>query len=132
MAENYFNLSCRSFLVGGLVFAGYKIGQRQIQLPPQPTLIPIPKATDALIQQMTPSPSGKREVIISAKDDDGQVMLGVGETLVLSLGSNPTTGYRWEIAEIDEAVLKLTHYEYQARPPPPPRFWGTRYLVFQG
>ena len=51
---------------------------------------------------------------ISAEDNGGQVTLEVGQTLVLTLASNPTTGYEWEIAEIDEAILKETHHEYKA------------------
>jgi len=51
---------------------------------------------------------------ISAEDNGGQVTFEVGQTLVLTLASNPTTGYEWEIAEIDEAILKETHHEYKA------------------
>jgi inhibitor of cysteine peptidase len=57
---------------------------------------------------------GRGEMKISAEDNGGQVTLEVGQTLVLSLKSNPTTGYEWEIAEIDEAILKETHHEYKA------------------
>lgn len=57
---------------------------------------------------------GRGEVKISAEDNGGQVTLAVGQTLVLTLKSSPTTGYQWDIAEIDEAVLKETHHEYKA------------------
>lgn len=56
---------------------------------------------------------GRSEVEINAGDSGGQVMLEMGQTLVLSLESNPTTGYGWEIAEIDEAILKQIHHEYE-------------------
>jgi len=38
----------------------------------------------------------------------GQVSVQVGETLVVALASNPSTGYGWEIVELDPLVLKLT------------------------
>ena len=61
------------------------------------------------------SACGERgEVKINAQDNSGQVTFEVGQTLVLSLESNPTTGYEWEIAEIDEAILKETYHEYKA------------------
>ena len=57
------------------------------------------------------------EVKIGDTDDGGQVPLEVGQTLVLSLDSNPTTGYQWEITELDEAILKQTSHEYEADQP---------------
>lgn len=41
-------------------------------------------------------------------DDAGgkQVTLKADQTLTVRLESNPTTGYGWEIAEVDDAVLK--------------------------
>lgn len=57
------------------------------------------------------------EVKIGDTDDGGQVPLEVGQTLVLSLDSNPTTGYQWEITELDEAILKQTGHEYEADQP---------------
>ena len=32
--------------------------------------------------------------------------MAVGGKIVLTLGGNPSTGYQWEIAKIDEAVLR--------------------------
>ena len=57
------------------------------------------------------------EVKIGDTDDGSQVALEVGQTLVLSLDSNPTTGYQWEIAELDEAILRETGHEYKADQP---------------
>lgn len=40
-------------------------------------------------------------------DANGQTIeLAAGQKLVLSLESNPTTGFDWEVSEIDEAVIK--------------------------
>jgi hypothetical protein len=37
------------------------------------------------------------EVNLSAKDNGGQIEVDAGQTLVLTLESNPTTGFRWEV-----------------------------------
>jgi len=46
------------------------------------------------------------EVKLDAGDDGSQVELKAGQTLVVSLEGNPTTGYTWEAAELDEQVLQ--------------------------
>ena len=49
------------------------------------------------------------------KDDDGrEINLSVGAKFLIILESNPTTGYRWEVAEMDESVLELLSTEYDA------------------
>lgn len=59
--------------------------------------------------------SGRVE--IADTDNGSQVALQVGETLALSLESNPTTGYGWEIAELDQSILSETYHEYEADSP---------------
>lgn len=39
-------------------------------------------------------------------DADCPVQLQRGQTLIVSLPSNPTTGYRWNVQEVSEAQLK--------------------------
>ncbi len=46
------------------------------------------------------------EVRVDANDTDGQVELEQGQILVVTLESNPTTGYGWEVAEIQESILE--------------------------
>ena len=43
---------------------------------------------------------------LSEQDDGGTVTLGIGEQLDITLAANPTTGYQWEVASGDSAVLK--------------------------
>ncbi len=43
----------------------------------------------------------------------------VGATVVLSLESNPTTGYDWQVAGVDEEICTLTYDGYFAAPAPP-------------
>ncbi len=45
--------------------------------------------------------------------DSGQeVSIGVNQEFIIALGSNPTTGYRWQ-ESYDEAMLKLVKSEYE-------------------
>ena len=46
------------------------------------------------------------EVKLDAGDAGSQVELNAGQTLVVSLEGNPTTGFTWEAAELDEQVLR--------------------------
>jgi len=50
------------------------------------------------------SPSG--EVKLEAKDSGRQIEIEKGQSLVITLASNPTTGYRWEVAELEESILR--------------------------
>jgi predicted secreted protein len=43
---------------------------------------------------------------VNEDDDGGRVKLQLGQILVVTLESNPTTGYRWEQAENAESVLR--------------------------
>ena len=47
-----------------------------------------------------------KEVKLDATANDRQVELKKGQTLVITLESNPTTGYRWEVVEPDEPILR--------------------------
>ena len=46
------------------------------------------------------------EVRLSAKDDSRQIELKEGQVLVISLESNPSTGYTWEIGGAKETILR--------------------------
>ncbi len=50
------------------------------------------------------TPSGEMQVDNSY--NGSQVDLNVGQILVVSLESNPTTGYSWGVAEIDDEILQ--------------------------
>jgi predicted secreted protein/N-acetylneuraminic acid mutarotase len=45
-------------------------------------------------------------VDVNEADDDGQVELELGKLLVVTLESNPSTGYRWELLNNNESILK--------------------------
>jgi len=46
------------------------------------------------------------EVNVDEEDDGSQVELEQGQILVVTLESNPTTGYSWEVVETQESILK--------------------------
>lgn len=45
------------------------------------------------------------EVLVHATQADQTVDVRVGQQLVVSLPGNPTTGFTWEVAQIDESIL---------------------------
>jgi len=53
-----------------------------------------------------PDSSDSNEVLLTAADNCTEVGVKNGQTLVIALDSNPTTGYEWEVAEApNEQVL---------------------------
>jgi inhibitor of cysteine peptidase len=54
------------------------------------------------------------EVTLTEAQSGGSVELRPGQELVVHLGENPTTGYRWSVGPFDEAVLALESSEYAA------------------
>lgn len=60
---------------------------------------------------------GAADVTLGAADNGRQVELSSGQVLVVTLASNPTTGYSWEVSEVDEAVLtQLGEAEFRQAP----------------
>ena len=56
----------------------------------------------------------QKAVQLSVDDAGSQVQLTTGQTLEVSLEGNPTTGYGWEVAEVDETILrKLEQQDFQ-------------------
>jgi predicted secreted protein len=53
--------------------------------------------------EMSPS---TETVEVNEADDGGQVELKLGQILVVTLESNPSTGYQWELVENNESILK--------------------------
>jgi len=45
-------------------------------------------------------------VSINAESNGKTISLNKGETLTLSIGGNPTTGYSWNLTNVDETILK--------------------------
>jgi inhibitor of cysteine peptidase len=60
---------------------------------------------------------GEPVTVLGAEDNGSQVELNTGQVLEVTLESNPTTGYSWEVTEVDEAVLtQIGEVEFQEAP----------------
>ena len=46
-----------------------------------------------------------KPVNLTEADNNGQVTLKQGQELTIALEANPTTGYRWELAECNQSIL---------------------------
>ena len=57
---------------------------------------------------------GTKEDALREEDSGRQVELAVGEKMFITLDSNPTTGYQWEVADVDASVLAQLGTEYDA------------------
>lgn len=76
-----------------------------------------------------------KEVKLDAAANGRQVELQKGQTLVITLESNPSTGYRWEVVESDESILRqMGEPEFKVsdpREPPPPGAGGLEIWRFE-
>jgi inhibitor of cysteine peptidase len=74
------------------------------------------------------------EVVLSAEDNGGHVEVDAGQTLVLTLESNPTTGFRWEVVGAKDDVLRQRgDAEFKVASeldPPPPGTGGVEIFRF--
>ena len=69
----------------------------------------------AVIGVALASGSGTGATTVSAADSGSTIEMAVGETLNVTLESNPTTGFSWALAaNSDEGVLQEVDHEYVA------------------
>lgn len=59
----------------------------------------------ALLLSACGGAASEKVVTVTEANQDGVIKLAKGETLEVRLPGNPTTGYTWEVAQIDRAVL---------------------------
>jgi predicted secreted protein len=69
----------------------------------KPTL---PPTTSTSFIERPPYPETPGTTYLDERNNGEVVNVAVGGKIVLTLGGNPSTGYQWEIAKIDEAVLR--------------------------
>jgi len=62
-------------------------------------------SSDSTPPDADPDRGGEQLLVLGAEDNGSQVELTSGQVLEVTLESNPTTGYAWEVTEVDEAVL---------------------------
>jgi inhibitor of cysteine peptidase len=59
------------------------------------------------------SDDAPKKVVLTKDDDGGRATLRPGQTLVVRLAGNPTTGYRWEVGELKgKAIEQVGEAEY--------------------
>jgi inhibitor of cysteine peptidase len=79
--------------------------------------------------------NGPEEANIGAEDNGAQVKLAPGQTLVLTLEGNPSTGYSWDVVEVEDSVLRPQgEPEFKAvsdQEPAPPGAGGVQVLRFR-
>jgi predicted secreted protein len=66
-----------------------------------------------------------KSVRIGAESDNSTINLNTFDTLVISLSSNQTTGYSWQIVKIDTSMVKEIKRNYQENQPANPGSGGT-------
>ena len=84
--------------------------------PPAPTPTPSPTAT--------PVPTAT-QTNVDASYNGGEVEVAAGGTIIVTLESNPSTGFSWALAEnTDEGVLEEAGNEFQIDDPADPPIVG--------
>ncbi|MEC3954681.1 protease inhibitor I42 family protein [Nocardia sp. CDC153] len=79
-----------------------------------------PSATSVAVTTAVQATSDQHEAVKVGADSDGKdVSLAVGQGLIVTLDANPTTGYAWVVADLDQNVVKQNGSpEYQQDPNP--------------
>jgi len=74
-------------------------------------------------------------VNVTETDNESRAALTPGQELIVRLGSNPSTGFRWQVDDVDESVLQQVGMaQYTPNEPgssPPPGQAGQETLRFQ-
>jgi inhibitor of cysteine peptidase len=80
------------------------------------------------------SAGGAEAMAADASDSGSRVEMAVGDTLTVTLESNPTTGFVWTLAD-PEGMLEVVSNEYVMDPtgfdPPPPGLGGVEVWTFK-
>jgi predicted secreted protein len=83
-------------------------------------IVALALSSSALFGAPPPEPPAPTEITLDANDEGRLVQLHEGEVLAISLESNPSTGYGWELDPAQLSIeslplLRQTGSEYQAR-----------------
>lgn len=79
-------------------------------------------------------PSKTSEIVLTEIDEGRTIEIQKGETLVVRLGGNPTTGYTWAVKDLDHIVLEQVGevaFESVDTPPGLTGAGGTLVLTFE-
>lgn len=81
----------------------------------QPTPVDLDDPDPAEVVTTVPGEIEPANVLTEA-DNATSVSLAIGEELVIRLGSNPSTGYAWQIHEIGDNLQVVGESRYEATP----------------
>lgn len=56
---------------------------------------------------LTLTACGSQPLALTAENNGGQVEVKAGEEFTVSLAGNPSTGYTWEVIDLDPALFEL-------------------------
>jgi inhibitor of cysteine peptidase len=59
-----------------------------------------------IIQFFLSSCNQSGEIMLDENDNGSKIQLSKGEKFSIALTSNPSTGYGWQVAEIDDSILR--------------------------
>lgn len=79
---------------------------------------------------LLPSIALAKTVIVTQSDDGSRQSLAVGDTLVVRLKSNATTGYRWSVSTTDPALVQKKAAQYKKPPAGKPGQGGYQIFTF--
>jgi inhibitor of cysteine peptidase len=69
--------------------------------------------------------AASQEIQVGQRQNNGQVELEKGQILTVTLDSNPTTGYRWELLQLDATLLQqVGQSDYKPAAPVAPGMVG--------
>ena len=57
--------------------------------------------------------AGPSPVKLDESANGTSVSLRAGQTLIIALKSNPTTGYDWQVDQVDEKVVKMVKQDFK-------------------
>ncbi|RME47121.1 MAG: hypothetical protein D6791_06635 [Chloroflexi bacterium] len=57
--------------------------------------------------------AGPSRVRLDESANGTSVSLRAGQTLIIALKSNPTTGYDWQVDQVDETVVRVVKQDFQ-------------------
>lgn len=61
-----------------------------------------------IVAAFTLSACGTNSVKIGSESNGKTITINQGTSLILSIEGNPTTGYAWEVTDVDQNILSLT------------------------
>jgi inhibitor of cysteine peptidase len=56
-----------------------------------------------------------QDLLLTAKDNGKSFSASLGNTIVIKIPENPTTGFRWELEEFDNSALEMQASDFSSK-----------------